>query len=515
MCMAQTNELTILYEQKNINRLVEQNTDNKTYLTQVSIYSPTNMSIFWGSEMNNEDFEKQEIKFCMVYYLESESKLSRDETISVAYFSKEADIYKIYESSYLNQWGWRETENHPWMPMSYEASKGECSYIGNSDNEDLLAAKIWNCIKDKVPFYQIKDLIRKENIAVFSSNYTLYGDLSRRVMSILADQVPNIDVYSIDEAFLDLAGIENLSEFGQKLVRTTARSSGIPVSLGVAPTRTLAKLANSFAKRYPAYKRVCIIDSDEKRIKALQRTPVGFVWGIGRQTTKTLEYYGIKTAYDLTQKSRSWVRSKMSVVGERTWLELQGEPCITSDSVVEKQQICTSRSFGKMVTSYDSLRESVANFASSCASKLRRQQSLAQGMIVFAYTNRHRKDLQQYYPSKAVQLSFATADSIEIIKLASEALKDIYKEGYEYKKAGIILTHIIKETDYMHDLFDPRDREKQKRISQMIDSINQKNGTNCIKLAAQGVGKADWNLRRDFLSKCPSTNIRDIIEVKI
>ena len=370
-------------------------------------------------------------------------------------------------------------------------------------------------VKMGVPFYQLKDLILQKNIAVFSSNYTLYGDLSRRVMSILAEQVPDIDVYSIDEAFLDLSGIDNLSEFGQKVVRTTSRSSGIPVSLGVAPTRTLAKLANSFAKRYPAYKRVCIIDSDEKRIKALQKTPVGFIWGIGRQTTKTLEYYGIKTAYDLTLKSRSWVRNKMTVVGERTWLELHGKPCITSDSVVEKQQICTSRSFGTMVTDFDSLRESVANFASACAAKLRKQQSLAQGIIVFAYTNRHREDLQQYFPSKALQFSFATSDSIEIVQHANQALKEIFREGYEYKKAGVILTHIVSENNYMHDLFDPRDREKQKRISQTIDLINQKNGTNCIKLAAQGVGKAGWNLRRDFLSKCPSTNMGDIIEIRV
>lgn len=303
---------------------------------------------------------------------------------------------------------------------------------------------------------------------------------------------------------MDLAGIDNLSDFGQKLVKTTSRSSGIPVSLGVAPTRTLAKLANSFAKRYPAYNKVCIMDSDEKRIKALQKTPVGYIWGIGRQTTKTLEYYGIKTAYDLTQKSRSWVRSKMTVVGERTWLELHGEPCITSDSVVEKQQICTSRSFGEMVTDFDSLRESVANFASACAVKLRKQNSLAQGMIVFAYTNRHREDLQQYFPSKAIQFSFPTADTMEIIKHASSALKEIYREGYEYKSWSYTYTHHQRNELYARS-FDPRDREKQKCISQMIDSINQKNGTNCIKLAAQGVGKADWNLRRDF---CRSVLVR-------
>lgn len=370
-------------------------------------------------------------------------------------------------------------------------------------------------VKMGVPFYQIKDLVKQQNINVFSSNYTLYGDLSKRVMSILSEQAPEIDVYSIDEAFLDLKGINNLAEFGHKLVQTTVKGSGIPVSLGVAPTRTLAKLANRFAKKYSGYKRVCIIDSDKKRIKAIQATEVGDIWGIGRQTSKMLEYYGVKTAYDLTLKSRSWVRHKMTIVGERTWLELNGEPCIGSDSAPQKQQICTSRSFGKMITDFDSLRESISNFASVCAAKLRKQGSLAQGMIVFAYTNRHREDLRQYFPAKALQFSFPTADTMEIIKHANKALNDIYLGGYEYKKAGVILTHIINENNYMHDLFDPRDVEKQKRIWKTIDAINQKNCINCIKLASQGVGKADWNLRRNFLSKCPSTNLEDIIEIKV
>lgn len=370
-------------------------------------------------------------------------------------------------------------------------------------------------VKMGVPFYQIKELIKQENIAVFSSNYTLYGDLSRRVMSILADQVPEIDVYSIDEAFLNLAGIPNLSSFGEKLVKTTARSSGIPVSLGIAPTRTLAKLANNYAKKYPGYRRVCIIDTDEKRIKALQKTPVISIWGIGRKTTQMLEYHGINTAYELTQKSRSWVRNKMTIVGERTWLELHGEPCITSDNVVEKQQICTSRSFGEMITDFESLRESVVNFISASARKLRKQDSLAQGLIVFAYTNRHRDDLEQYYPSKAIQFSFPTSDTTEIVKHAVAGLEEIYRKGYQYKKSGVILTHIIDQGDYNPDLFEPSDREKQKRISATVDRINQKNGVDSLKLAAQGLGKSDWNLRRDFLSKCPSTNIKDIIDVVV
>lgn len=370
-------------------------------------------------------------------------------------------------------------------------------------------------IKMGVPFYQIKELARKENVAVFSSNYSLYGDMSSRVMALLTEQVPSIDVYSIDEAFLDLDGISGLQKFGKKLVRKTYKSSGIPVSLGIAPTRTLAKLANHFAKKYPAYNRVCIIDNEEKRIKALQLTPIEDVWGIGRRHTKTLHYHGIQTAYDFTQKSRSWVRHLMTVIGERTWLELQGISCIATAEDKEKKQICTSRSFGETVSDFHSLRESVANFASLGAQKLRKQQSLALGIIVFAYTNRHRTDLAQYFPSYYIRLSFPTADTSEIVKHAQLALARIYREGYQYKKTGVILTDIIASEYHMEDLFDPLDREKQRNIAKTIDTIVKKNGTNAIKLASLGNNKGVWKLKREFLSKCPSTNIKDIIEIHI
>lgn len=370
-------------------------------------------------------------------------------------------------------------------------------------------------IKMGVPFYQVKDFLREKKVEVFSSNYTLYGDLSRRVMTILSEQVPRIEVYSIDEAFLDLSGISSLEEFGKKIVRTTTRGSGIPVSLGVAPTRTLAKLANYFAKKYSGYQRVCIIDSEEKRKKALQMTPIGSVWGIGRCMANTLTYYGVETAYDFTKKPRSWVRNKLTVVGERTWLELQGVSCIVTGHPAEKQQIRTSRSFGEMVTDYESLRESVANFASTCAMKLRKQKSLAQQLTVVVHTNSHREDLRQYDSSKTISFSFATSDTTEIVRYASEALRAIYKEGYSYKKSGVILSGLIRDTDYMYDLFDPRDTKKNREIATVIDQINKKNGVGAIKLAAQGVGKAEWNLKRDYLSKCPSTNMKDIIEIKV
>lgn len=239
-------------------------------------------------------------------------------------------------------------------------------------------------IKMGVPFFQIQKQIKHYDVAVYSTNFTLYGDMSATVMSVLSTLVPNIEVYSIDEAFLDLSGIQDLNDFSYDVVRKTSKSTGIPVSLGVASTKTLAKIANHFAKKYKGYKQVCMIDSEEKRIKALQLTSIGDVWGIGRRHRRTLEYERIKTAYDFIQKNRSWVRRKMTVVGERTWLELQGIPCIGHDDLArEKQQICTSRSFGEPITSYYTLLESIATLASHSVNKLRSQESVTKAIYVF------------------------------------------------------------------------------------------------------------------------------------
>ena len=365
-------------------------------------------------------------------------------------------------------------------------------------------------IKMGVPFYQIKEDIKRYGIHVFSSNYSLYGDMSNRVMTTLASLSPGIDVYSIDEAFIDVEGITDLHSFASELVYKTSKGTGIPVSFGAAPTRTLAKLANRFSKKHKGYNRVCIIDTDEKRIKALQLTDVGDVWGIGRQNTKKLQYHGVNTAYQLTQKPRSWVRKILTVVGERTWLELNGIPCIESDAIESKQQICTSRSFGQMATEFNDLRESIAYFATRGCEKLRGQNSLAKGIIVFAYTNRFREDLAQYFPSKYTRLPFATADTSEIVKYCIDSLHTIYKEGFQYKKAGVILTDIIDADNRMLDLFDTKDRVMQKNLAQAMDTINRKFGQDTLKLGIN-TKKGDWALKREYLSKNPSTNLNDMI----
>lgn len=368
-------------------------------------------------------------------------------------------------------------------------------------------------IKMGVPFFQIKELVKQYNVGVYSTNFTLYGDMSDRVMNTLSNLVPDMEVYSVDEAFLHLHGIEDIANYSKHIIRTVTKNTGISVSIGVAPTKTLGKIANHFAKKYKAYNNVCIIDSEEKRIKALQKTPIGDVWGIGRRHTKMLEYHGVKTAYDLTQKTRSWVRCKMTVIGERTWMELQGTPCIEKDELsAKKQQICTSRSFGQPITEYNNLLESIAVLASLSVAKLRKQKTVTKAVYVFVQTDRFEEDV--YKSSKVVPLSFYTSDTAEIIGYCRQALDSIYLPNLKYKRAGVVLIDIIPEEYALRDFFDEKDRDKQQRLNQTLDEINKKNGCDTVKLAVQGNGYSK-NIRQEHLSKRFTTNFNDIIEIKI
>ncbi len=365
-------------------------------------------------------------------------------------------------------------------------------------------------IKMGVPAYQIKDIVRSHGVSVFSSNYTLYGDMSSRVMSILSELAPEIEVYSIDEAFINLEGVQYLEDVGANVVSKVYKGTGIPVSLGIAPTKTLAKVANKFAKKYPAYNRLCIIDSEEKRIKALQLTEIGDVWGIGRRQAAKLERKGVKTAYDFTQLPGSWVRKHMTVVGERTWKELRGISCIDMEAVQPaKKQICTSRSFGKMVEDIDTLSEAVATHASTCAKKLRQQKSYAMSLMVFIHTNNFREDLPQYWKNTVVKLPVPTSDTLEIVHHALAGLKSIFMQGYQYKKAGVIITEITKSAQL--GLFDEIDREKREKLMDAIDTINGVHN-NHVKLAVQGNGR-DWKLKQEQLSQRYTTDINEILTI--
>ena len=365
------------------------------------------------------------------------------------------------------------------------------------------------------PAYKLKALIEANQVVVFSSNYVLYGDMSHRVMTTVAQFAPDMEIYSIDEAFLLFDGFENinLKEYGEKIVRTTTRNTGIPVSLGIAPTKTLAKLANKFAKKYKDYKGVCVIDTDEKREKALKLTAVGDVWGIGRQYAKKLEYYSIHTAWDFTQRSKSWVRHTMGVVGERTWLELKGTPCVEMDKTTTKKSICTSRSFGERLTELSPISEAVSNFAASCAEKLRKQHSLASVIMVFIQTNPNATNLPQHCKQVVLQLPVPTNDTTELINFALRGLKAIFAEGFQFKKAGVIVSELVPERPLQGDLFDTRNRDKFSRIMTVMDSLNASYGKQKVKIAAQGFDRK-WRLKNEKLSPCYSTKLEDVLEIK-
>lgn len=370
-------------------------------------------------------------------------------------------------------------------------------------------------IKMGVPYYQIQDLSKQHHIAVFSSNLTLYGDMSNRVMNIIREYVPATEIYSIDEAFADLSGIEisKLEKLGREIVKKVKLHTGIPISIGIAPTKTLAKVANKFAKKYPAYKSVALIDTDEKRIKALKRFEIAEVWGIGRRNEKKLNAIGVNTAWDFTLLSPESVRKKMTVVGLRTWEELRGNSCITLETApADKKEICTSRSFAREFTELSDLQTSVATYTAMCSEKLRKQKSVCGQIMVFIYTNPFKENVPQHYESRIIQIPEPTDDTTKLVHLAVLGLKSLYKKGYAYKKAGVILSEISTNTAIQKSLFDNLTTDKKKsKLMKTVDEINETEGRNTLVLAAQGFEGLRMN--RQHLSQSFTTKWDEILIV--
>ncbi len=373
-------------------------------------------------------------------------------------------------------------------------------------------------IKMGTPLYQVRELLEKNRVAVFSSNYTLYGSMSGRVMSLLASYTPSLDIYSIDEAFLDLSKMGDssyLKTYGEEIAARVGRATGIPISIGIAPTKTLAKVGSKFAKKYPGYKRCCLIDTDERRRKALELFDVGDVWGIGRRIAEKLNYHGIHTAADFANKSESWVRSHFNVTTLRTWKELNGVSCVSIEELPRKKSICTSRSFADAgVTDWNVLEEAVANFASRSAKKLREQKSYCLSVTTFAYTSRFRTDVPSHVIYGSHHLTVASNDSAEIIRAALRVLREGRAEGgFAYKKAGVILWNIVTHEGVQQDLFDPVDRKKQAALLEAIDRINHKNGHDTVRVAVQGTD-IRFGLKHEYLSRHYTTDIDDILVAK-
>lgn len=372
-------------------------------------------------------------------------------------------------------------------------------------------------IKMGQTLFETKELIRKHNIAVFSSNYPLYGDISNRVMTMLGSFVEESEIYSIDESFLSFEGFQNydLYNYGEKIVKTVGRGTGIPVSLGIAETKTLAKVANKFAKKHPGYRGVCIIDSNEKREKALKLLDVADVWGIGKGKLAKLERRGVKTAYDFIHLPHSWVRKNMTINGERTYQELLGESCFSMEQTPPpRKQICTSRSFGEMTSHFEVLTEAVANYASSCARKLRLQKSVAVSLMVFIHTNHFRTDQPQYSRNIIVKLPVPSSDTREIIHYAQIGLRKIFLPNFLYKKAGVIIIEVANQNCVQLNLFNAKDTGKSDKLMQIIDQIN-KTYRHSVRLAAQGTDtSAQWHMKQNSLSQCYTTNINEILSIQ-
>ncbi|MEF9986173.1 MAG: Y-family DNA polymerase [Bacteroidales bacterium] len=369
-------------------------------------------------------------------------------------------------------------------------------------------------IKMGQPFFQIQDLVRKYNVEAFSTNFILYGDMSHRVMSTLREMVPAIEIYSIDEAFLNLSGIagDKLDEFSHSISSKVKQNTGIPVSVGVAPTKTLAKIASKLCKQYPKLNGACYMHRPEDIEKVLKKFPIDDVWGVGRKYSKLLNDFGVFTAYDFTQRKPLWVKQKMSIVGLRTWNELRGIACIDFETVpCDRQQISVSRSFAKEISDFDELHQAVSSFAVLCAEKLRGQNSVCGEMNVFIFTNRFRTDLPQQYRNKIVQFEVLTNSSLEIVECATKALKQIFTIGFGYKKAGVILSGIMPKNGEQLAFFDTVDRDKHAKLMTTLDNLNQVEGRNTVVFAAQGVNKLKLN--REHLSPSYSTNLDDIIKV--
>ena len=369
------------------------------------------------------------------------------------------------------------------------------------------------------PAFQIKDLIKEKEVAVFSSNYPLYGDLSNRVMNILNQFTPNIEIYSIDEAFLNFDGlsIEDYHSYGLQMKTRVQKWVGIPVCIGFAETKALSKVANKIAKKFQDRTQgVYVIDSEEKRIKALKWTKIEDVWGIGYRTTKKAKLRNIQTALDFIQpQHETWIKKEMGVIGLRLKQELEGKSVLDLEPVVlQKKSIATTRSFPKQIAEFDLLRERIATFAAVCAEKLRKQQSCCHTIIVKLVIDKHSVNASKYYFNKAITLPYASNSTLTISNAAIALLKELLQgnEGIRFKKAGVIVTEMIDENKKQLHLFE-EENPKHLALMQTIDQLNRKIGMTKVKLATQNLSLT-WNMNQNHLSPKYTTKFKEILEIQ-
>lgn len=372
-----------------------------------------------------------------------------------------------------------------------------------------------------VPFFKIKKLIKQHRVAFFSSNYALYADISRRVMSTLAQMAPDIEVYSIDEAFLDISSmselqeIEDFSRYGHMVRERIDKWVGIQIGVGIAPSKTLAKLANHAAKKYPASGGVVVLLESQRREKLLKITPVEDIWGIGRRLSQHLQSSGIRTAWDLSRLNPEHARQQFSVVLERTVRELNGEPCLELEDIQAKKQILSSRTFGRNISTLSEMNQAVSEYTTLAASKLRQQGLQSKHLSVFIHTNRYKHDQRYYYNNASSYLQLPTNDTRTLITSALRLLKGIWRNGYSYNKAGVMLSDLYSAQVYQPQLFDDDVQNMRSRyLMQTIDQLNLQQ-PNSIRFASQGLSKdSQWTMQRRYLSPAYTTRWKEIPRVQ-
>ena len=370
------------------------------------------------------------------------------------------------------------------------------------------------------PAFKFRELLQKHRVSVLSANFTLYGDMSSRVMATLGELAPEIEVYSIDEAFLDFNGFRRFDfmRYAAHIRAAVRQHTGIPVSIGLGPTKTLAKAANRMAKKHPRYEGVCMLSSPEKIREALAMLQVEDIWGIGRQWARLLEAGNIRTALDFAMAPEPWVRKHLHITGARVQAELNGRSCLPLEQVrPPKQTICTSRSFGRTVTLPDELLQAVGTFAGACSRKLRREGSVASMLTVFICTSPFNKPAEKYRGTQTVALPSPSQDTIALLQAAERAFGAIWREGFGYRKAGVIVSGLepVASAAPCLSLFDTPDHaagERQQRLMEAMDSLNLRYGPGTVRLAAENTQA--WKPNQAMLSPLYTTAWDDIITIR-
>lgn len=369
------------------------------------------------------------------------------------------------------------------------------------------------------PLFKYKEFLEKNNVVVLSSNYTLYGDMSERVMNTLAQFTPSIEIYSIDESFLDLSRIANvgtdsekLFNYGMNIRKTVLKWTGIPVSIGIAPTKVLAKVASKKAKKGEG---VCVLNAKSEIDEALSTFDIEDIWGIGRAYTNFLRKHKINTALELANASDDWIKKHLTIVGLRIVKELRGEKCIDIvEDFIPRKSVGSQKSFGEPQTDFFVLFNALSSYIDECARKLRNQHSVANIMGVFVATNPFNLKEPQYFRTRFIRLPVPTNFTGELIKYGYALLKEIYREGFRYKRVGVLFAGLSPDDSYQFNLFDKFNREKLLRLMEAYDKLNKKYGKGILKFSAQGVQK-EWKMKQEHLSEHFTTSWDDILTIEL